>query len=429
MPTGPGVNRPARGARAAGRQGRQRRPGAARAGCRGTAGGPGRRSYRERAAICTPLSRRARPSLPRSPDRRGARSPWWTACAATPRCSASPDRTSAPLSRTHSWPCTLTRSRRCSAVVLSGSLPPGLPAGLYAEPDRGLPPARGAGAAGHAGEALLLGSAAGPAIVKPNLAELTAVTGGALPRNGVRDQAAVAAVTAAAGELAPPRRRGRGGDAGRRRPAGGDGRGGLAGPAAGGDRQPTGAGDAAAAALARGLASASPWPDRVAQAAALGAAAVAAPAAGEFAAADFDRALAGVQVCPARGAVMPLVSAAGIIELGACGGTRRRRVQRHRDRACRGHPDRRGVSRRPGRAADQRELRRLSRRARPGGGSSAGGRQVGGDSRGRAPGSRDQRGAGARGRGTRTRLGDVRRLRAAVRGQRRGDGRHRRMVP
>ena len=55
------------------------------------------------------------------------------------------------------------------------------------------------------GEALLLGAAAGPAIVKPNLAELTAVAGGALPRNGVRDQAAVAAVAAAAGEL---RRRG-----------------------------------------------------------------------------------------------------------------------------------------------------------------------------------------------------------------------------
>ncbi len=186
---------------------------------------------------------------------------------------------------------------RSSAVVLSGSLPPGLPADVYASLIAAAASAGVPALLDTSGEALLLGAAAGPAIVKPNLAELTAVAGGALPRNGVRDQAAVAAVAAAAGEL---RRRGA---AAVVVTLGADGLLAVTGegtwlarpPAVTGN--PTGAGDAAAAALARGLASASPWPDRVAQAAALGAAAVAAPAAGEFAAADFDRALAGVQVC------------------------------------------------------------------------------------------------------------------------------------
>ena len=50
----------------------------------------------------------------------------------------------------------------------------------------------------------------------------------------------------------------------------------------------TGAGDAATAALAHGLLLGQPWPERLAHAAALGAAAVAAPVAGEFSHADYE---------------------------------------------------------------------------------------------------------------------------------------------
>ena len=45
---------------------------------------------------------------------------------------------------------------------------------------------------------------------------------------------------------------------------------------------PTGAGDSLVAGLALGLAESTPWPDRLRRAAALGAAAVAAPVAGDF---------------------------------------------------------------------------------------------------------------------------------------------------
>jgi tagatose 6-phosphate kinase len=50
----------------------------------------------------------------------------------------------------------------------------------------------------------------------------------------------------------------------------------------------TGAGDAATAGLARGLLLGQQWPERLAHAAALGAAAVAAPVAGEFSHADYE---------------------------------------------------------------------------------------------------------------------------------------------
>jgi tagatose 6-phosphate kinase len=52
---------------------------------------------------------------------------------------------------------------------------------------------------------------------------------------------------------------------------------------------PTGAGDAAVAALAAGLAAGVTWPERLAGAAALSAAAVHAPAAGDFDAAAYRR--------------------------------------------------------------------------------------------------------------------------------------------
>lgn len=52
---------------------------------------------------------------------------------------------------------------------------------------------------------------------------------------------------------------------------------------------PTGAGDAVVAALAAGLVAGAPWPDRLADAAALSAAAVHAPVAGSFDAAAYAR--------------------------------------------------------------------------------------------------------------------------------------------
>jgi tagatose 6-phosphate kinase len=83
--------------------------------------------------------------------------------------------------------------QRSSAVVLSGRLPPGLPASTYAglitmAADAGVP-----ALLDTSGDALRLGIAAGPAIVKPNLAELEAMAGRSLHD--------ACAVTAAAAEL------------------------------------------------------------------------------------------------------------------------------------------------------------------------------------------------------------------------------------
>jgi tagatose 6-phosphate kinase len=179
----------------------------------------------------------------------------------------------------------------CSAVLLTGSLPSGLPAGTYAELIRMAAEAGVPSVLDAAGEALRLGAAACPAIVKPNLAELESAVGRALPRTGCLDGVAEAAgqlrdlgagavvvtlsadgliaVTAEGTWLARPR------------------------PQQG---NPTGAGDAVAAALVHGLVLGQSWPDRLGRAAALGAAAVAAPVAGEFCPADYERALAAVRV-------------------------------------------------------------------------------------------------------------------------------------
>jgi tagatose 6-phosphate kinase len=179
----------------------------------------------------------------------------------------------------------------CAAVVFSGSLPGALPEDAYA----GLG-ARAAAAAvpvvlDAGGPALLHGAAAGPAIVKPNLAELAAAVRRPLAGAGRGAAASAAAELRAAGAGAVVVS------------LGGDGL--LAvtgegawhaappGPVTG---NPTGAGDAVVAALAHGLVLGRPWPERLRHAAALGAAAVAAPVAGQFAAADYDRALAGARV-------------------------------------------------------------------------------------------------------------------------------------
>jgi tagatose 6-phosphate kinase len=181
-----------------------------------------------------------------------------------------------------------------SAVVLSGSLPPGVPPDSYA-----VLAARAAAAGVPAvldaeGPALLRGAAGGPAIVKPNRAELERTVGRRLPGPAGDGRAAIAQ---AAGELRA---------AGAQAVVislGGDGLLAVTGdgawhaappaPVAG---NPTGAGDAVVAGLALGLALGTPWPERLREAVALGTAAAAAPAAGQFDPADYARALAGVSV-------------------------------------------------------------------------------------------------------------------------------------
>jgi tagatose 6-phosphate kinase len=177
----------------------------------------------------------------------------------------------------------------CDVVVLSGSLPPGLPPDSYA----GLA-ARAAAAGVPAvldadGPVLRHGAAGGPAIAKPNLAELAAAVG--RPLHGLAAAAAAAAELRAAGAGAVVVSLGADGLLA----VTGDGTWRAVPPArlAG---NPTGAGDAVVAGLAYGLVLGRPWPERLRHAAALGTAAAAAPAAGQFGAADYRRALAGTCV-------------------------------------------------------------------------------------------------------------------------------------
>ena len=80
----------------------------------------------------------------------------------------------------------------CAAVVLSGSLPPGLPPGVYAELGSMAAAAAVPALLDAHGEALLRGAAARPAIVKPNLAELEALAGRSLSTARGADHGAVA---------------------------------------------------------------------------------------------------------------------------------------------------------------------------------------------------------------------------------------------
>jgi tagatose 6-phosphate kinase len=182
----------------------------------------------------------------------------------------------------------------CMAVVLSGSLPQGLSPDTYAELSSmaaaaGVPTVLDA----H-GEALLRGAAARPAIVKPNLAELEALTGRSLSTARGADKGAVALAVRelmAAGPQAVVVT------------LGADGLWALTGdgswqavPPADVRGNPTGAGDAVAAGLVHGLVLGRPWEERLRHAAALGTASAAAPVAGEFSHADYAEALAGVRV-------------------------------------------------------------------------------------------------------------------------------------
>jgi tagatose 6-phosphate kinase len=178
------------------------------------------------------------------------------------------------------------------AVVLSGSLPPGLASGTYAELAAMAESAGVPAVLDTHGEALLLGAAARPAIVKPNLAELEALVGRSLSTAGGANKDAVAVAARelrAAGPQAVVVTLGADGlwaatDEGTWQAV----------PPTDVRGNPTGAGDAVAAGLAHGLVLGRPWEDRLRHAVALGAASVAAPVAGEFSQADYAEMLEAV---------------------------------------------------------------------------------------------------------------------------------------
>ncbi|MEU4874004.1 1-phosphofructokinase family hexose kinase [Streptomyces sp. NPDC021608] len=156
------------------------------------------------------------------------------------------------------------------AVALCGSLPPGVPVGAYAALIRA---ARAAGVPvllDTSGEPLRRGVAARPDVVKPNAGELAELTGSHEPLRATQDarrrgaRSVVASLGAEGLVAATPEGRWR------------------AIPPARVRGNPTGAGDSVCAGLLSGLVDRLPWPDRLTRAAALSAATVPAPTAGEF---------------------------------------------------------------------------------------------------------------------------------------------------
>ncbi|MGP3983487.1 1-phosphofructokinase family hexose kinase [Streptomyces sp. KR80] len=194
-----------------------------------------------------------------------------------------------PTIARHEWEAFLTGYLtllgEADAVALCGSLPPGLPVGTYAQLIREAQAARVPVLLDTGGEPLRRGIAARPDVVKPNADELAGLTGSTEPvraaqdarRRGARAVAAslgadgMVAVTAGGSWHARPPRR-------------------LAG-------NPTGAGDAAVAGLLSGLVESLSWPDRLARAVALSAAAVRMPVAGEFDRATYEELLPRIEVC------------------------------------------------------------------------------------------------------------------------------------
>ncbi|GAA3528546.1 1-phosphofructokinase family hexose kinase [Nonomuraea rosea] len=156
------------------------------------------------------------------------------------------------------------------AVVISGSLPRGVPLDVYATlaaiaAERGVPAIVDAD-----GEPLRHAPKGRPSVVKPNAEELARAVPGGTPAEGaheLRSQGAEAVVVS----------------------MGSDGLLAVTGEGTFRARMPytvrgnpTGAGDSLVAGLALGLVEPAPWPERLRRAAALGAAAVAAPVAGDF---------------------------------------------------------------------------------------------------------------------------------------------------
>lgn len=160
---------------------------------------------------------------------------------------------------------------RAAAVVISGSLPRGVPADFYAT----LAALSSAPTIVDAdGEPLRHAPKGRPAVIKPNAEELARAVPGGSPEEGAQALRAEGAESVVVS-------------------MGADGL--LAFTPAGSFRarmpykvegNPTGAGDSLVAGLVLGLVENDPWPVRLRRAAALGAAAVAAPVAG-----DFDRAV------------------------------------------------------------------------------------------------------------------------------------------
>ncbi|MEU8589018.1 1-phosphofructokinase family hexose kinase [Streptomyces sp. NPDC048664] len=178
-----------------------------------------------------------------------------------------------------------------SAVALCGSLPPGVPVGAYADLVRAARASNVPVLLDTSGEPLRRAVAARPDIVKPNAEELAELTGFHEPLRAARDARrrgarAVVASLGAQGLLAvTPEGHWR------------------AAPPARLRGNPTGAGDAAVAGLLSGLVERLPWPDRLARAAALSAATVPAPVAGEFDRDGYEELLGGVAVTDGVGAV------------------------------------------------------------------------------------------------------------------------------
>lgn len=171
-----------------------------------------------------------------------------------------------------------------SVVVLSGSLPPGVPDDGYVAFVEAAATCAIPTIVDTSGEHLREVLVAGPDLVKPNAEELLASTGINDPRRAVaelRRQCAsdVVASLGAGGLLA----------------ATGEG----TWQATPGQRvhgNPTGAGDAVVAALAAGLVTGSTWPQRLSAAVAVSAAAVAAPVAGDFDADHYQQQLSAVRL-------------------------------------------------------------------------------------------------------------------------------------
>jgi tagatose 6-phosphate kinase len=174
--------------------------------------------------------------------------------------------------------CDLVDATAAPVVVLSGSLPRGLAEDAYPEM---ITLCRAFGApviVDTSGASLLSALSAGPDLAKPNMAEVTEAA-------GIRDPALAAAELRGLGarDLVVSA----GGDGLMLLPMKGPGwRGRLAEPLRG---NPTGAGDAAVAALAAGLSTGAPSQDMVQAAVAWSAAAVLQPVAGDVDPADVNR--------------------------------------------------------------------------------------------------------------------------------------------
>lgn len=180
-------------------------------------------------------------------------------------------------------------SAAADAVVISGSQPAGAPADGIAELVRAADPRARPVVVDTSGAPLAAALAAQPSCVKPNAAELAALTGSSDPVSAATDLAQLHDVLVVAS-------------------CGPDGvvavdRSGTwhARPARPIDGNPTGAGDALVAGLARGLASGAPLPDVLADAVALSAAAVLHPVAGDVDPRDVAAQRDGVVIVAAAG--------------------------------------------------------------------------------------------------------------------------------